>query len=99
MELTEFNEKTAEILANLDDQGKVSVILADLTKGFTEEVSARNDAEAQRTKLEGDNQKLKEDNLNLFMRVSVKDTKKKESNPNNSIAGLFTGGKLELEVK
>lgn len=99
MELKEFNDKTAEIMSSLSDQGKVSVLLADLTKGFTEEVSAKNDIAAENKKLTDANEKLKEDNLNLFMRVGVKESKPKDKNTNNSIAGLFTGGKLEMEVK
>lgn len=99
MELTEFNEKTAEVLANLSDQGKVSVLLADMTKGFTDEVAAKNAALKESKELSDANSKLKDDNLNLFLRVGVQDTKKNSKNPDNTIAGLFTGGKLEFEVK
>lgn len=101
MELVDYNAKTQEILAHLDDQGAVTTALAELTTGFNEEIAARAIAEKKASDLEKTNNKLKEDNMNLFLRVTVPN--KNEPGPivrpetdNTSVDSLFTNGRLNL---
>lgn len=102
MELADYNAKTQEILAHLDDQGAVTTALAELTTAFNEEIAARATAEKKASNLEKKNNKLKEDNMNLFLRVTVPD--KNEPGPivrpetdNTSVDSLFTNGRLNLK--
>ena len=102
MELADYNAKTQEILAHLDDQGAVTTALAELTTAFNEEIATRAAAEKKADDLEKKNNKLKEDNMNLFLRVTVPD--KNEPGPiirpetdNTNINSLFTDGRLNLK--
>lgn len=82
MELTEFNAITADIMNNLGDQGLVSNKLAELTQGFTDEVSARSSADEKVTSLTAANDKLKQDNMALFLRATTPITDPSKPNPN-----------------
>ena len=55
MELADYNAKTQEILAHLDDQGAVTTALAELTTAFNEEIAARATAEKKASDLEKKN--------------------------------------------
>ena len=104
MELADFNAKTQELLTHVGadaDQGAITNLLAELTTGFSEEVAAKAAAQRSMTDLETRNAKLKEDNMNLFLRVTVPEEQLKTStrpeedkDPNNA---LFTGGRLNLK--
>lgn len=104
MELSEYNAKTQEILASIGedaDQGKISNLLAELTTGFSEEVAAKVNAQSNVEDLTAKNAKLKEDNMNLFLRVTVpqtecNDPQRPETDP-NPINRLFTNGRLDLK--
>ena len=91
MELADFNAKTQELLKHMGDnadQGEVTNILAELTTGFSEEVAAKN-------------AKLKEDNMNLFLRVTVPEEQLKNpvrpEEDKDPINRLFTNGRLNLK--
>ena len=69
MKPEEFKAKTAEILANLDDQAKVSTILAELTEDYDTETATKADALTTAEKLTADNEKLRAANMSLFLKV------------------------------
>ena len=69
MKPEEFKAKTAEILANLDDQAKVSTILAELTEDYDNETATKTDAMTTAEKLTADNEKLRAANMSLFLKV------------------------------
>ena len=104
MELADFNAKTQEIISKLGDnadQGAVTNLLAELTTGFSEEVAAKAAAQRSMTDLETKNAKLKEDNMNLFLRVTVPEERLKTSTrpeeDKDPINALFTDGRLNLK--
>ena len=104
MELTEFNAKTQELMTKLGDnadQGAVTNILAELTTGFNEAVADKAKAERSVTELTTKNAKLKEDNMNLFLRVTVPEERLKEAKrpeeDSDPINALFTNGRLNLK--
>ena len=69
MKPEEFKAKTAEILANLDDQAKVSTILAELTEDYDNETATKSEALTTAEKLIADNEKLRAANMSLFLKV------------------------------
>ena len=105
MELAEFNAKTQALLALFPegaDQGEATNILAELTTGFSEEIAAKVAAQNTATDLTNRNNKLKEDNMKLFLQVTVpkttssSDTIRPENDP-DPINALFNGGRLNLK--
>lgn len=104
MELADFNAKTQEIISKLGDnadQGAVTNILAELTTGFSEEVAAKNTANKNIETLTAQNAKLKEDNMSLFLRVTVPEEQLKNpvrpEEDKDPINKLFTNGRLNLK--
>lgn len=104
MELSDFNAKTQELLKHVGDnadQGELTNILAELTSGFSEEVAAKNAAQKNVESLTTKNAKLKEDNMNLFLRVTVPDEQLKQNvrpeEDKDPINALFTNGRLNLK--
>ncbi len=104
MELTDFNAKTQELLTHVGtdaDQGAITNLLAELTTGFSEEVAAKAAAQRSMTDLETKNVKLKEDNMNLFLRVTVPEEQLKNptrpEEDKDPINALFSGGRLNLK--
>lgn len=105
MELAEFNAKTQALLALFPegaDQGEATNILAELTTGFSEEIAAKVAAQNTATDLTNKNNKLKEDNMKLFLQVTVpqatssSDPIRPENDP-DPINALFNGGRLNLK--
>ena len=104
MELADFNARTQELIKHLGDnadQGEVTNILAELTTGFSEEVAAKATALRNVDDLTAKNAKLKEDNMNLFLRVTVPDEQLKPpvrpEEDKDPINRLFTNGRLNLK--
>lgn len=104
MELADFNAKTQEIISKLGDnadQGAVTNLLAELTTGFSEEVAAKNTANKNIDTLTAQNAKLKEDNMSLFLRVTVPEEQLKNpvrpEEDKDPINKLFTNGRLNLK--
>ncbi len=104
MELADFNAKTQEIISKLGDnadQGAVTNLLAELTTGFSEEVAAKNTANKNIETLTAQNAKLKEDNMSLFLRVTVPEEQLKApvrpEEDKDPINKLFTNGRLNLK--
>lgn len=104
MELADFNAKTQELLTHVGadaDQGAITNLLAELTTGFSEEIAAKASAEKQVNDLTTRNAKLKEDNMNLFLRVTVPEeqlkAKQRPEENKDPINSLFTNGRLNLK--
>lgn len=105
MELTDFNAKTQALLALFPegaDQGEATNILAELTTGFSEEIAAKVAAQNTATDLTNKNNKLKEDNMKLFLQVTVPQTTSssdpiRPENDPDPINALFNGGRLNLK--
>lgn len=101
MNLTEFNDMSKAILDNLNDQGSVTNTLADMQNGFTEALSARADAEAKANELETRLKKLQEDNMRLYLRVTVPNKQETGEIPRpetdkDPINKLYENGRLNL---
>lgn len=105
MELADFNAKTQALLALFPegaDQGEATNILAELTTGFSEEIAAKVSAQNIVNDLTNKNNKLKEDNMKLFLQVTVpqannsSDPIRPENDP-DPINALFNGGRLNLK--
>jgi hypothetical protein len=69
MKPEEFKAKTAEILENLTDQAKVSEILAELKEDYDKEAAEKATFKTTVEKLTTDNEKLRQANMNLFLKV------------------------------
>lgn len=105
MELADFNAKTQALLALFPegaDQGEATNILAELTTGFSEEIAAKVAAQNTANDLGVKNNKLKEDNMKLFLQVTVPQNSgsngpvRPENDP-DPINALFAGGRLNLK--
>ena len=105
MELADFNAKTQALLALFPegaDQGEATNILAELTSGFSEEIAAKVSAQNTANDLTNKNNKLKEDNMKLFLQVTVPQTTSssdpiRPENDPDPINALFNGGRLNLK--
>lgn len=105
MELADFNAKTQALLALFPegaDQGEATNILAELTTGFSEEIAAKVSAQNAASDLTNKNNKLKEDNMKLFLQVTVPQTTSdsdpvRPENDPDPINALFNGGRLNLK--
>lgn len=105
MELADFNTKTQALLALFPegaDQGEATNILAELTTGFSEEIAAKVSAQNIANDLTNKNNKLKEDNMKLFLQVTVPQTTSssdpiRPENDPDPINALFNGGRLNLK--
>lgn len=105
MELADFNAKTQSLLALFPegaDQGEATNILAELTTGFSEEIAAKVSAQNIANDLTNKNNKLKEDNMKLFLQVTVPQTTSssdpiRPENDPDPINALFSGGRLNLK--
>lgn len=105
MELADFNAKTQALLALFPegaDQGEATNILAELTTGFSEEIAAKVSAQNIANDLTNKNNKLKEDNMKLFLQVTVPQTTSssdpiRPENDPDPINVLFSGGRLNLK--
>lgn len=105
MDLADFNAKTQALLALFPegaDQGEATNILAELTTGFSEEIAAKASAQNTANDLTNKNNKLKEDNMKLFLQVTVPQTASgsdpiRPENDPDPINALFNGGRLNLK--
>lgn len=77
MKPEDFSLKIKEVMEGLNDQAKVSTILAELVTDYNDTHTEKNQAIAEAKKLVEDNEKLRQANMNLFLKVG--DTKKEEA--------------------
>lgn len=99
MELQRYNELAQSVIANATDQGELTNALAEMTAGFNEELAARANAERQVKELELANAKLKEDNMKLFLQVTVPEQLAADNRPevnNDPISALYKNGRLTV---
>lgn len=92
MKPEEFKAKTAEILQNLNDQAKVSTILAELTTDYDGVTVDITTAKSTAEKLTADNEKLRQANLDLFLKVGTTkpaDDKKPDEDKTPKYEDLF----------
>lgn len=101
MTIDEYNTKSGELLAAVSaeqiDNGKISTLLNELREGFTEESSARANAEKAVTDLTEKNKSLQESNMSLFLKVGEKAKETPEKTPAensgenypNDFSGIF----------
>jgi hypothetical protein len=65
----EFTAKLKEIMENLGDQAQVSTICAELTEDYNNVAVETATAKTTAEKLTADNEKLRQANMNLFLKV------------------------------
>ena len=92
MKPEDFKQKASEILANLSDQAKVSEILTELTETYDNETTIKTTALSTAEKLNADNEKLRQANMNLFLKVGEQAPKeeKQKQDTTPKYADLFT---------
>lgn len=73
-----LKDLTAQVLNNLDDQGAASNAMADINTDYAEAMSTIADYKQQVEQLTQANEKLKKDNMALFLKVDVGSTKEQE---------------------
>ena len=73
-----LKDLTAQVLKNLDDQGAASNAMADINTDYAEAMSIIDDYKQQVEQLTQANEKLKKDNMALFLKVDVGSPKEQE---------------------
>lgn len=67
----ELKDLTAQVLSNLSDQGAASNAMADINTDYAEAMKIIDDYKQQVDSLTQANEKLKKDNMALFLKVDV----------------------------
>lgn len=67
----ELKDLTAQVLSNLSDQGAASNAMADINTDYAEAMKMIDDYKQQVDSLTQANEKLKKDNMALFLKVDV----------------------------
>lgn len=67
----ELKDLTAQVLSNLNDQGAASNAMADINTDYAEAMKTIDDYKQQVDSLTQANEKLKKDNMALFLKVDV----------------------------
>lgn len=76
-----LKDLTAQVLNNLDDQGAASNAMADINTDYAEAINTIDDYKKQVEQLTQANEKLKKDNMALFLKVDVGSSNKQETKP------------------
>ena len=87
-----LKDLTAQVLNNLDDQGAASNAMADINTDYAEAMSIIDDYKQQVEQLTQSNEKLKKDNMALFLKVDVgspKEQETKNKEDDSSIDSLY----------
>lgn len=98
MEIEEVKALSADIMGNLGDQGYISNKLADFVSAYAEESQKRLLAEEEVERLSTANDKLREDNMKLFLRATSPISEQSSSTQTNKetdidpIDALFKDG-------
>lgn len=80
----EFKKKTEEILQNLTDQAKVTDILTELVETYNTQIAEKTEKEEKLKKIQEDNEKLRETNMKLFLKVGETQKQEKEKTEEES---------------
>lgn len=73
-----LKDLTAQVLNNLGDQGAASNAMADINTDYAEAMATIDDYKQQVEQLTQANEKLKKDNMALFLKVDVGSPKEQE---------------------
>lgn len=73
-----LKDLTAQVLSNLGDQGAASNAMADINTDYAEAMTTIDNYKQQVEQLTQANEKLKKDNLALFLKVDVGSPKEQE---------------------
>ena len=74
----QLKDLTAQVLSNLADQGAASNAMADINTDYAEAMTTIDNYKQQVEQLTQDNEKLKKDNMALFLKVDVSSPKEQE---------------------
>lgn len=74
-----LKDLTAQVLNNLDDQGAASNAMADINTDYAEAMTTIDKYKEQVEQLTQANEKLKKDNMALFLKVDVGSPKEQET--------------------
>ena len=77
----ELKDLTAQVLSNLSDQGAASNAMADINTDYAEAMKTIDDYKKQVDSLIQANEKLKKDNMALFLKVDIGSPKEQENKP------------------
>ena len=77
----ELKDLTAQVLNNLSDQGAASNAMADINTDYAEAMATIGSYKQQVEQLMQANEKLKKDNMALFLKVDVGSPKEQEKKP------------------
>lgn len=92
----EFTQKVQEITSNLEDQGKVTSLLTELTKEYENVFDDKTNLTTMNETLTTKNQELKDYNMKLFMQVTT-DNKTSDNNLPLDPPGNKEEDKLKFE--
>ena len=76
-----LKDLTAQVLNNLDDQGAASNAMADIYTDYAEAMTTIDKYKEQVEQLTQANEKLKKDNMALFLKVDVGSPNEQEHKP------------------
>lgn len=76
----QLKDLTAQVLSNLADQGAASNAMADINTDYAEAMTTIDNYKQQVEQLTQANEKLKKDNMALFLKVDVGSPKEPEPN-------------------
>lgn len=76
-----LKELTAHVLGNLSDQGAASNAMADINTDYAEAMATIDNYRQQVEQLTQANEKLKKDNMALFLKVDVGSPKEQGAKP------------------
>lgn len=88
----QLKDLTAQVLSNLSDQGAASNAMADINTDYAEAMTTIDNYKQQVEQLTQANEKLKKDNMALFLKVDVgspKEQEKKVKEDDYSIDSLY----------
>lgn len=75
----QLKDLTAQVLSNLSDQGAASNAMADINTDYAEAMTIIDNYKQQVEQLTQANEKLKKDNMALFLKVDVGSPKEQET--------------------
>lgn len=78
-DVQQLKDLTAQVLSNLSDQGAASNAMADINTDYAEAISTIDNYKEQVEQLTQANEKLKKDNMALFLKVDVGSPKEQET--------------------
>lgn len=77
MKPEEFNAKIKQVMENLSDQAQVSTLLTELSDVYGTKIAETATATQTSQQLTADNEKLRQANMNLFLKVGETKTPEK----------------------